>query len=174
MSTKAIQIFKSYMAALPARQRRMRERNPGLAEEYVKFEIEAPKPVPQNIQTLDVKIFKPMSPQLRDWYSLTGTLMEGSWKYLSPEKIQSVVRAASIKTIVAAHREHWDESAPGKFQDSQLSIFGLVGSVDDGDVIYFVWPETGGVEPELWEYFGQSETRYKDIVSYIASLMKKQ
>jgi hypothetical protein len=59
-----------------------------------------------------------------------------------------------------------------QFQNSQLSVFALIGDLSDGDLIYWVWPKADGIEPELWQYFGQSETRYRNLSSYIASILE--
>lgn len=172
MTTKVSRLLERYIAALPERQRQMRERSPHLGEEYSLFKVNSPEPLPEVLQTLDAKASRPISPQLRDWYTAVGILVESSWKYLSPSAIKSTVKRAKLKEIVAAHREYWDESAPMKFPNSQLSVFALIGDLNDGDLIYLVWPKADSVEPELWEYFGQAETRYKDVCSYITSLLE--
>lgn len=99
-------------------------------------------------------------------------LVEGSWRYLSPSKVGSAVRSRRLKKLLATHREYWDQSAPMQFQNSQPSVFALIGDLSDGDLIYWVWPKADGIEPELWQYFGQSETRYRNLSSYIASILE--
>lgn len=173
MASKIIRELNRYIAALPERQRRMRARHHDLCEEYFEFRIKPPEPIPDVIQTLDPKVSRVISPQLKDWYSKVGAVVEGSWKYLSPSMIKSTVKLAKVKEIVASHREYWDDSAPMIFSDSSLSVFSLIGDISDGDLIYLVWPQEDSTEPELWEYFWQSQTRYKDLCAYVTALMEK-
>ena len=172
MTTQVTRMLKRYIAALPERQRGMRERLPGLKEEYSRFKVDPPESPVKVLPTLDGKTARPLSPQLRDWYAATGTLIESSWKYLSPSDIKSIVKLGKLREIVDAHLEYWDGSAPMQFPNSQLSVFALINDLDDGDLIYLVWPQTDSVEPEVWEYFGQSETRHKDLTAYLASLLE--
>jgi hypothetical protein len=59
------------------------------------------------------------------------------------------------------------DSAPAQFPGAQLSLFAIIGHPDDGDVIYWVWPRPDKGEPQLWQYFGQSENRYKSLGKYL-------
>lgn len=172
MTTKFSRLLKRYIATLPERQRQRRERFPDGGEEYIGFKVDAPESPVTALPTLDGEIVRPLSPHLRDWHEIAGTLIESSWKYLSPSAIKSAVENSRVKEVVEAHREYWDDSAPMQFPNSQLSIFALIGHPDDGDLIYLVWPKTDIVEPEVWEYVGQSETRYKDLSAYITSLLE--
>ena len=169
MTQKVSRLLKQYIASLPDRRRRMRERSPDLKEDRSRFKVGPPEAPVQSIPTFDSKVVRPLSPQLREWHAIVGTLVESSWKYLSPTDIKVAVKSSAIKKIVRTHREYWDDSAPMQFQNSQLSLFALIGHPDDGDLIYLVWREAETAEPELWEYFGQSETRYQDLEDYLAA-----
>ena len=172
MTTKVSRLLGQYITSLPERQRRMRERSPDLKEEFSRFKVDPPESPVASLSTLDPKVARPLSRQLHDWYAITGTLVESSWRYLSPSEIKSAVKSTRVKKIVASHREYWDDSAAMQFPNSQLSVFAFIGHPDDGDLLYLVWPKADSVEPAVWEYFGQSETRYKDLSAYIAKLLE--
>ena len=172
MTTKVSKLLRSYISLLPERRQKLLERSPTAKEEYTSFKVDPPESPVAVLQTIDKKVTRALSPQLRDWYAISGTLIENSWKYLSPAEIRATVKGVRLKAIVASHREYWDESAPMKFVDSQLSVFAVINNLDDGDLIYFVWPTTDSAEPELWEYFGQSETRYEDLGAYLEKILE--
>jgi hypothetical protein len=149
----------------------MRERYPEWNEEDTHFNVDPPELPIVSVPTLDPKTARPLSPQLRDWYAVAGTVVEGSWKYLAPSELRLTVKRRKVRGVVAAHREDWDDSAPMQFASVQLSVFALIGDLVDGDIIYLVWPKAEAVEPEVWSYFGQSETRHKDLVAYVTWLI---
>jgi hypothetical protein len=161
-ATKASRLFTRFIAALPERQRKTKQRS--LDQNQACFTVGKPEAPTALVPTLDPKTHRPVSPQLRDWHAVVGMLVEESWKYLSCSERQATVRNRRLRSIVATHREHWDNSAPMQFPNAQLSIFALIGDLDDGDLIYLVWPQPTCVEPEIWSYVGQSETRYKTLL----------
>jgi len=165
MATKVAKLMRAYIDALPERQRRLLERNPKIKAH---FSVDPPEPLAAALPTLDPKVTRTLSPQLKDRFAIAGRIVENAWVYLTPAAIPRTVKSAAFKKTLAAHREYWDESAPMQFPNQQLSLFALIGEdLADGDLIYLVWPQEDAKEPELWEYFGQSETRYKDVAAYL-------
>jgi hypothetical protein len=123
------------------------------------FGVEPPTPV-TDIPTFDPKRRRPLSPQFQERFKFASNIAVGTETWLGGKAIERTIKQASVRRYHNALRDNWEDSAPARFRDDQLSIFS-VGEDPSDSLTYVVW--VGDGEPQLWTYSGQSESKHADL-----------
>jgi hypothetical protein len=111
-----------------------------------------------------------LTPMLAARFAFAGAWTNASVgeTWLAPAGMLKVARSRAFRDYHAAHREHWEGSAPARFPDERLSVF----AVDDANpdhVIYLAWPRQQGREPALYYYSSQHETVFRSLAPFLRS-----
>lgn len=102
------------------------------------------------LPTFDWKIFRPMTPMLRARFELAGSWQDGPTVWLAPSEMARYMGRRWVRSSHRALREHYEGSAPMRFPDNRLTLFGST-THESEDLTYLVWAQDGQ-EPEVWEY----------------------
>ncbi len=116
------------------------------------------------VPTLDQQVVKKVTPMLKARFEFCG-----HWKnpftgvsWYNIVEMRSAVRDRKVRKTVNELRDYWDDSAPARFENSQLSvIFSTIG-----ESIFLAW-EKEGKEPRVYWYRDQSEEQFKDLNDYL-------
>ncbi|MDA3804474.1 hypothetical protein [Clavibacter sp. CT19] len=111
--------------------------------------------------------WRPLTPMLRARYSFASSIRDMTWTFPSLKESRAIISRRTFSQAVAAHEGHWEGSAPAQFDRGRLSLCAFA-SLADGDLAYLVWGEEQ--EPEVWAYFGQSETRHESMLHFVECL----
>ena len=163
-------LLKQMVDGWPAYQKRLQRsfRAAGLPadedDEDLELTVERAVPV-KALATFKRGVSRPLSPMLRERFAFASTIVNSGQVWLAAKEVAKATRSRRIRGHHKARREHWEDSAPMRFEDSELSLFAMTPDAPE-DVIYFVWkPEA--TEPELWDYHGMSERKFKDLEAFL-------
>ena len=121
----------------------------------------------REVPTLDPMIRKPLSPMLNARFEFCSRWRRFDENWLSVSQMSSVAQNRMFRRHFASKSEHWDNSAPATISKNRLSVFG-VSSHAEGDYTFIVWPDKPNVvEPAIWRYEGQSETRFANLEKFL-------
>ena len=121
-------------------------------------------PVKQ-LATFKRGVSRPLSPMLRERFKFASSIDRAGQVWLGAKEVATATKSLGIRRHHKSRREQWEGSAPMRFEDSDLSLFG-VSPESPEDVVYLVW-RPGVTEPELWNYHGMSERKFKNLESYL-------
>jgi hypothetical protein len=133
---------------------------------HLKLKLGRPEPTAQAVPLVAADRSRPPSAMLRERFAFAGAMHDIAGHFLSAKEMADLSKKKRFQEIYRAQAQHWSGSAPATVPPERLSVFS-VRSLDDGDLTYLVWPEREGGEPALWQYAGQSETRYAHLVDYL-------
>ena len=120
-----------------------------------------------DLPTLDVSTRRSVTPALSRRFAFCGRWRRFDEVWLSVKQMETVARNRDFKRHFKAKQQHWNESAPAVIPPDRLSVFS-VSSHAEGDYTFLVWPDSSRVvEPELWRYHGQSESRFKNLEAFL-------
>jgi hypothetical protein len=129
--------------------------------------IRPPDPFGKGVPTLQKNVYRKPTPMVDERFRFAGQWRGvdpcGTW--LSLPEMEQVWTNRRMQKHIRTLREHWDESAPHQFPAERLSLLAL--SRSQGDQVYLVWPKNQAAEPEVWCYFGQSQTVYRNFREYV-------
>lgn len=125
------------------------------------------------IPTLEKDFYRSISPMLKDRFDMFAgwqNATHGDW--LSIEEMVAIwgddlvvnERLWRIKQNQMAACDNWDNDASSLFKNNRLSL--LAGSESTYERIYLLWLDNE-IEPELWVYDCNGESRYKNLASYL-------
>jgi hypothetical protein len=133
-------------------------------------------PLGTGIPTLQIGVYQPFTPQLKDRYELFGRWeaatdghwlglsdMEGLWKTPIEDRFLADIQAGRL----AAERGRPNE-ASALFKPERLSLF--AGSDITYEKIYLLWLDDE-YEPQLFVYDVNGESRYKDLEAYLKAYL---
>lgn len=123
-----------------------------------------------SVPTLVDGVSRPMTAMLAQRFAFAGTVQD-LVRLLDLREMATVPGRAAFRRAFEAQSLHWAGSAAAVVPGERLSILS-VRSLDDGDLAYLVWPERDGPEPAVWEYAGQSESRFDDLAAYLRHLLR--
>jgi hypothetical protein len=125
----------------------------------------------KELPTLNPKVSRKPSPQLRARFERAGTINELGCTMLSVAEMKKVHHSEQLHEVLASQAEKFPDSAAGSVDPERVSVF-AVSSLEDGEIDYLVWPKATG-EPEIWSYCGEHEQRHKDLASYLGWIIGK-
>ncbi len=125
------------------------------------------------VPTLKKDYYRNLSPMLKvrfGMFSSWKNATHGDW--LSIEEMMEIWRDDlvindrlwRIKENQIAARNNWDNDASSLFKNNRLSLF--AGSESTYERIYLLWLDSE-IEPEIWVYDCNGESRYKNLESYL-------
>jgi len=127
--------------------------------------IEPPELV-EAIPTFDPAVSRSLTPMLRERFAFAGAWTEGGRRWLSASQMREWTSKPDIRHHHAILREHHNGSAPMRFRDDQLGLFG-VDLEELGNFDYLVWGTDDG-EPQVWHYrVGAPATKFRHLVNYL-------
>ena len=124
------------------------------------------------IPTLKNGVWQKASPMLQARFAHCGRWLSathGSWLSISDmetlwqEHIEDTF-LDEIKMNAVASSDNWDNHALGLFRSHRLSLFS--GSDYSYEMVILLWLDST-VEPEVWVYDCNGESRYKDLNDYL-------
>lgn len=126
----------------------------------------------KGVPTLENGVYRKPSPMLKERFEAFGKWVNathGDW--LDTKEMESLwnesaedERLSGIAGSVKASMGNWEDHATGLFALHRISIF--AASDNSYEMICLIWFD-GTVEPELWVYDSNGESRYKDLASYL-------
>jgi hypothetical protein len=132
---------------------------------HVKLKLAKPKALPPELPTFDPKVKRTLTPMLEARFRFAGTLSDDTERWLGPEDMKKLMISAKGLKNFKSFKNHWEGSAPNKFPESRVSLFG-VGYIPD-NWTYLVWPASGSKEPALYRYVGQEESIFADLNAFL-------
>lgn len=132
-------------------------------------QVIAPTVAAIQLPTFDNSIFRRPSPMLRARFEFAGTWKEGTDTWLAPDEMVDLMQRKSVRAIHKSIRAKWEGSAPMRFADSQLTLFGVTDGVPE-NLTYLVWVDD--VEPEVWSYVGMNVHRYKTLEEFLKAQLQ--
>ncbi|END3794343.1 hypothetical protein OM226_11655 [Escherichia albertii] len=128
------------------------------------------------IPTLKNGVWQKASPMLQARFAHCGCWLSathGSWLSISDmemlwqEHIENTF-LNEIKMNAEASRDNWDNHVWGLFHSNRLSLF--AGSDFSYEMVFLLWLDSS-VEPEVWVYDCNGESRYKDFDDYLKAYL---
>lgn len=171
MKTK--QLIEKWISLAPRRAEEVARilAEAGIKKEVIEKELAVkttkPKLDVEAISTFSSERQRLLSPMLSARMEFAGTISDGSEKWLDAKEVSRQVLSKKAQKTLANLRNNWENSAPAKFHDDQISIFGI--SRDNfSDITLLVWEdESPGAEPKLYRYFGQSEAIFENLDAFL-------
>lgn len=133
-------------------------------------------PFQGKIPTLDKGVYQEASPMLIERFKTYGrweNATHGNWLSISDMKeiwnndIQDDF-IDSVKFNAECLKTDWSNHAFGLFKDNRLSLFS--GSTIGNEAIFLLWLDDE-IEPELWVYDSNGESRYKNFNEYLIAYL---
>jgi hypothetical protein len=129
------------------------------------------------IPTLDKGVYQKASPMLIERFKTYGrweNATHGNWLSIKDmETIWSNEIQDDFIDLIKYHteclKENWPNHASGLFKDNRLSLF--AGSEIGNEAIFLLWLDDE-IEPELWVYDSNGESRYKNLDEYLIAYLK--
>ena len=138
----------------------------GGLDETIDLTFEAPSEV-ATLPTFDKSKSRKLTPMLKARFEYASTIKFGQDTWLDPNQMALSMADDELNIYHTSLREHWEKSAPMRFKDKCLTLFGITDGLPENRV-YLVW-KTEGEEPEVWEYFGFDENKYKNLEKFFES-----
>ena len=135
-------------------------------DETMDLTFEAPSKV-ATLPTFDKSKSRKLTPMLKARFEYASTIKYGQDIWLDPNQIALSMADDELNIYHTSLRDHWENSAPMRFKDKDLTLFGITDGCPEYRV-YLVW-KTEGEEPEVWEYFGFDENKYKNLEKFFES-----
>ena len=133
-------------------------------EEDLQMQIKTPSSVGM-LPTFNSEVMHIATPMLKARFDYAGAWSMAYSIWLGADELGCHMQSQIVQLYHTALRENWDDSAPMKFSDDKLTLFGIKEGVPQ-DLIYIVWCN-GGREPEIWMYESYSEHRFSHLVSFL-------
>ncbi|CAI1180296.1 Uncharacterised protein [Serratia rubidaea] len=130
-----------------------------------------------NIPTLEKGVYREASPMLMERFKYYGrweSATHGNWLSISDmqeiwsDDIQDDF-IDLVKFQADCLKTDWPNHAFGLFKDNRLSLFS--GSDVGNESIFLLWLDDE-VEPELWVYDSNGESRYKNLNEYLLAYLQ--
>jgi hypothetical protein len=126
------------------------------------------------IATLQVGVFRPLSAQLRGRFAQFGAWLEAThaeWLSLAditalwePRDATALARQKNLTVL----SQNWPNDATALFRADRISVFAL--GQEGTERIYLLWFDSMD-EPELWVYDTNGEAHYRDLQSYLEAYL---
>lgn len=129
--------------------------------------IEIPSRIPVKIPTLEKNFYRNITPQLLEIYkriSYWEDSTHGDWIAIETMELFWEKTNNPLVCNVKSAMENWDNDIANLFQERRISVF--AGSEFTYERVYLVWFDSV-VEPEVWVYDVNGESRYKDLITYL-------
>jgi len=118
----------------------------------------------QSIETFSKYKQIPLSPMLAQRFDFASDIVRGLDVWAGTDQIATLTNAKHVKLLHKSLRRHWVNSAPAKYDDASLSLFGYTVDVPE-NIVYLAW--TGEIEPQVYVYVGQKEESYENLDEYL-------
>lgn len=145
--------------------------------DYSGFSPDSPELISvSKIPTLDKGVYRDISPMLKvrfETYGRWRNATHGNWLSISDmeslwqDDIQDDL-IDSIKFQADCLRTDWPNHAFGLFKNIRLSLF--AGSEIGNESIFLLWLDCA-IEPEIWVYDSNGESRYKNLNDYLIAYL---
>jgi hypothetical protein len=126
------------------------------------------------IATLQVGFFRPLSAQLRERFAQFGAWLEAThadWLGLADItalwELRDATALARQKNLTVLS-QNWPNDATALFRADRISVFAL--RQEGTERIYLLWFDSMD-EPELWVYDTNGEAHYRDLQSYLEAYL---
>lgn len=118
------------------------------------------------LPTFDPRKERGVSPMLAARMSYAGTISDNLEKWLSVREISKQINSKKIRKVFDSLKNHWVNSAPAIFREDQISIFGISRG-NENDITFLVWNQEDEQEPQIFRYFGQSESIFANLNAFL-------
>ena len=135
-------------------------------DETIDLTFEAPSKV-ATLPTFDKSKSRKLTPMLKARFEYASIIKSGQDIWLDPNQMALSMADDELNLYHTSLREHWENSAPMRFKDKDLTLFGITDGCPE-DRVYLVW-KNEGKEPEVWGYFGFDENKYKNLEKFFES-----
>lgn len=125
-----------------------------------------------DLSTFDSKVSRKLTPMLKARFAFAGAWKMGQEIWLSASDITSAVKNKAIKPYHRSLREHWQGSAPMRFADDRLTLFGITEGVPE-DLTYLVW-ESDDEEPTIWTCEGFDAHTFTTLEQYFTWCLERE
>ena len=140
-------------------------------------EITPPSNFIRGIPTLKKGYYRKVSPMLKERFISIGSWIDsthGDWLDIHEmelfwnEPIKNE-RMSEIISNVRSSINNWEDDAGSLFAENRVTVF--AASQFTFERVYLIWFDST-IEPEIWVYDSNGESRYKDLASYLKSFIK--
>ena len=135
-------------------------------DETIDLTFEAPSKV-ATLPTFDKSKSRKLTPMLKARFEYASTIKSGQDIWLDPNQMALSMADDELNLYHTSLREHWENSAPMRFKDKDLTLFGITDGCPEYRV-YLVW-KNEGKEPELWSYMGMEVLEFKNLEKFFES-----
>jgi hypothetical protein len=135
------------------------------------YSVDLPEPIDGSICTFSKAFTQPLSAMLSERFKFASTIVRANdvWPDLNGIKLATQVKA--VKLMHTAIRNHWQKSAPARYKNSELSLFGYTIDVPE-NLVYLAWNKDS-LEPNVFVYQGQSEEIYTNLDEYLEWILER-
>lgn len=138
--------------------------------ENVNLTIETPYKT-DILPTFDKSVCRNLSPMLIDRFLYAGLWKSGRDCWLGYNDIIHLIRNDDVVSVHFSLREEWEGSAPMRFSDDRLSLFGITEGVPE-NLIYLVWTDIC-IEPEIWSYKNYMCNKFDNLEEFLTFVLKR-
>ncbi|NBS91554.1 hypothetical protein EBS67_16405 [bacterium] len=135
----------------------------GGLDETMDLTFEAPSKV-ATLPTFDKSKSRKLTPMLKARFEYASTIKYGQDIWLDPNQMALSMADDELNIYHTSLRDHWENSAPMRFKDKDLTLFGITDGCPE-DRVYLVW-KNEGKEPELWSYMGMEVLEFKNLEKF--------
>ena len=127
--------------------------------------VSPPDPVPRGIPVLAPGEYRPLSLMLADRFAFAGLWRSAilGLDLLGIGEMERIWTNAGLQDQIGIREEFWETSPPALGDPTAVTL--LAVEVDDQSEIYAHW--TGGEEPEIVCYFGNSDHYFKNFREFL-------
>lgn len=141
--------------------------DPQLASEMV-LAVHPAKSV-RRIPTFANGVFHRPSPMLQSRFDYASDIRHGLELWLSPWQMTSWIKKKDLQSAHQARRAYWIGSPPNRFDENQLSLFGITMDVPQ-NAVYLIW-ENDSTEPRVWSCSGMDSTEFESLQEFFLSYL---
>ncbi len=160
-----VRVMQSIRDDFPRRKREAEAllRTLGLSEE-LEMRIQPPG-VATSLPTFDSNVRRELTPMLRARFGYAGKWDTAHRIWLGVDDIGEAMQSGEVLLYHDALRDNWADSAPMRFPDDKLTLFGITDGVPE-NLIYLVWTNENA-EPNVWVYEGMTEQKFESVLDYL-------
>jgi hypothetical protein len=125
----------------------------------------------RSLPTFDPTRRRRPSPMLKARFAYASTIHNGQDIWLGPAEMERWMKKREVRGYHKALRKNWENCAPMRFPDHDLTLFIVTEGVPD-NLTYLVW--SGGEEPEICSYVGMEGYNFKDLAALLTWELERE